>query len=92
VLPQPPLLTIFLLGSRRNVLLSYVTDLPGSLEFLLILFTEILETVEIFGILIAFLDIFNDLGGDAAPMTPRTVVGSVRSWNGRGTIDEKRIQ
>jgi len=81
VLLQLPFLAIFLLDSRRNVLLSYVTDLPGSLEFPLILFTEILKTVEIFGILRAFLDIFDDLGSDAAPMTPCTVVGSVRSWD-----------
>lgn len=52
-----------------------MADLPGSLELLLILFVEILETVEIFGILKGFLDVFDNLGSDTAPMTPRTVVG-----------------
>jgi len=58
-----------------------MTDLPGSLELLLILFTEILEAIKIFSILKAFLDVFDDLGSDAAPMTPRTVVGSIGSWH-----------
>ena len=74
-------LAIVLLGSRRNVLVGYMADLPGSLELLLILFNEILETIEIFGILKGFLDVFDDLGSDTAPVTPRTVVGSVSSWD-----------
>ena len=56
-----------------------MAGIPGSLELLLILFIELLETVELFNILKAFLDIFDDLGSDAAPMTPRTVVGGISS-------------
>ena len=74
-------LAIFLLGSRRDVLLSYMADLPGSLELLLILFIEVLKTVEFFDILQAVLRVFDYLGSDAAPMTPRTVVRGVSSWN-----------
>jgi hypothetical protein len=80
---------IIALGSRRNVLLSYMANLPGSLELLLILFLEVLETIEVFCALEGFLDVLNDLGSDATPMTPRTAIGIVRSSNGRGTVYTK---
>jgi len=62
-----------------------MTDLPGSPELVLILFAKLLETVEVFRTLKGFLDVLDDLGSDATPMTPRAVVGSVRSSNKHGT-------
>ena len=73
-----------LLGSRRNVLLSYVADFPGSLELLLILFLETLETVKVFDVLKGFLGVLDDLGSDTTPMTPYTAVGNVRLINWLG--------
>ena len=78
-------------GSRRNILLSNMADLPGGLELLLILFPKVNETAEVTGIFKGFLDILEDLGSDATPMTPRTVVREVRSFNWNG-LHERRIQ
>ena len=38
-------ITIRLIGSRRNIVISYMAGLPGSLELLLIIFPKFLETV-----------------------------------------------
>ena len=74
---------IRLLGSWRDVLLSYVAGLPGSLELFLIFFLETLEAVQIFDVLEGFLDVLDDLWSDTTPMTPHAAVGSVRLFNQR---------
>ena len=56
-----------------------MADLPGGLELLLVLFGELLETVEVFDVFKAVLDVFDYLGSDTAPVTPCAVVGNVSS-------------
>ena len=56
-----------------------MAGLPGGLELLLVLFNELLETVEVFDVFKGFLDVFDYLGSDAAPVTPCAVVGNVSS-------------
>jgi len=73
-------------GSGRNIIVSYMAGLPGSLDFLLVLFLEVLKTVQAVGVRNGFLDVLYDLGSDATPMTPRAVVGNVRSFNRYGTV------
>ena len=68
-----------------------MADLPGGLELLLILALKIFETVEVIGIIKGFLGILEDLGSDATPVTPRTAVEEVRSFNWNG-VHERRIQ
>ena len=77
------LLIVSLLGRRGNVLLSYMTGLPGNLEFFFVFIVKVIETVEFVWSLEAFLDILDDFGSDATPMTPRTVVGTLECLKGR---------
>lgn len=64
------IIVVRLLGSRRDILLSYMSHLPGGLELLLIFVFKLVETVKVLRAFEGFLDIFNYLGSDAAPMTP----------------------
>lgn len=73
------LLIAQLLGGGWDVLLSYVTRLPGSLELLFILVTEVIETIELLRALKGSFGILDDLGSDAPPVTPRTIFWNVRS-------------
>jgi hypothetical protein len=54
-----------------------MTCLPGGFEFLLILFIKVVETIKVFCAIKGFLGILNELGSDATPMTPRTIVGTL---------------
>ena len=70
-----------------------MTGLPGNLEFFFVFIVKVIETVEFVWSLEAFLDILDDFGSDATPMTPRTVVGTLECLKGGGiTVDERRIQ
>ena len=55
-----------------------MTDLPGGIKLLLILVFEIIKTIKVLCALEGFLDILDNLGSDATPMTPGAVVGTVR--------------
>lgn len=81
-----------LLGSRRNVILSYMADLPGSIEFFFIHIIKLVETIEVLCALEGLLDILDDLGSDATPMTPRAVVGTLDLQRIQDATDERRIQ
>ena len=82
-----------LLGSRGNVLISYMAGLPGNLELLFIFVVKVIETIELLRVLKGLLDILDNLGSDATPMTPRTVFGNIRLRDRRrALLRERRIQ
>ena len=62
------------------------------MKLLLILVLKIVKTIKVFCIIEGFLDILDDFGSDATPMTPCTVVGTLDFRCLQETIEGRRIQ